>query len=340
MSELYPSDAQLNELSGASDPEQEVLYIATGESPYHTSFYKMLYRLLDVARRSGDLRVFKDGDLTFGIRAGQFMDGPTPRSFAGASAQALTNNAANWVYLTSAGVLTVNTSGLPDPATTPHLPLASIVTSAGQYAHEDITDLRGRMLYMPVGAIPRDRLQLQTSNLAMPLTSMRKGSEGNLSALLGSSADGSDLGLVSTGFGQSGSAPRLVTSSLAAGGTLAQKARFLAALPSEYQSGGAITCRVSARADACQVAATLSLAVYETNGAGGYVGNPTNLCTSPARALTGSYTTLEFSLTAPSGGPGTVLDALLTVSLNDTGGAGGAKQAQIASVCLSLPVRG
>ena len=51
-----------------------------GQSPYHVSFYKMQQRLLNVARRAGDLRVYKDGPLTFGVRTGFFMDGPTPRT--------------------------------------------------------------------------------------------------------------------------------------------------------------------------------------------------------------------------------------------------------------------
>ena len=59
MTELYPSDATLNALSGTTDAEQEVLFVTTGESPYYTSFYKMLHRLLNVARRAADLRVFK-----------------------------------------------------------------------------------------------------------------------------------------------------------------------------------------------------------------------------------------------------------------------------------------
>ena len=339
MTELYPPDAQLNQLSGSSDPQQEVLYIPTGQSPYHTSFYKMLYRLLDVGRRGGDLRVYKDGDLTFGVRAGMFMDGPTVRSFAGASAQALANNATSWIYLSSAGVLTVSTAGLPDPLTTPHVPLASIAVSAGQYLHEDITDLRGRVLYAPVGSLPRQHLQQETIDLAIPLTRLRKGSEGNLAGLLGAEASGGDLGLVSTGFGQAASAPRLVSSSLAAGGTLTQKARFLVHLPVGVQAGQAITCRVMARADACQVSATLSLAVYEMDGSGTYAGAPTNLCTSPARALTGSYGLAEFTLSAPASTQG-LLDALLTVTLDDTGGSGAAKQAHVGSVSLRLAVKG
>jgi hypothetical protein len=340
MTELYPSDNQLNLLSGAADPQQEVLYIPIGQSPYHTSFYKMLYRLLDVCRRGGDLRVYKDGDLTFGVRAGAFMNGPAPVSFAGSAGVALANNAVNWIYLTAAGALTANQTGLPDPATTPHVPLASITTAAGAYAHADVADLRGRAMYRAIGAVPRADLQLQTLDLAIPLTSLRKGSEGNLSAGLGSAADGSDLGLLSTGFGQAASAPRVVSSSLSAGGTLTQKARVLIALPVEYQAGSAITCRVAARADACQVGATVALAAYELNGTGSYAGSPTNLCTTGAQNLSSSYSTLEFALTAPAGGPGSVLDVLLTVALNDTGGSGGAKQALLASLELALPVRG
>jgi len=147
MTEVYPSDTELNALSATADTEQEVLYIPTGESPYYTSFYKMLYRLLDVARRAGDLRVYKDGELSFGVRAGRFMDGDTPRQFAGVEAQALTSNATNHVYLTANGVLTVNTSGFPLPSVTPHIPLATITTAAGAYAHGDITDHRGAAIF-------------------------------------------------------------------------------------------------------------------------------------------------------------------------------------------------
>lgn len=144
MSEQYLSDSELAALSGTSDAEQDVLYIATGESPYYLSFYKMLHRLLEVARRAGDLRVFKDGDLSFGVRAGKFMNGDTAVAYAGSLANALTDNATNYIYLTAAGVLTKNTSGFPNPSLTPHLPLATILTAAGAYAHSDITDYRGR----------------------------------------------------------------------------------------------------------------------------------------------------------------------------------------------------
>jgi len=154
MTELYPTDAQLNDLSGTTDGEQEVLFIPTGESPYYTSFYKMLYRLLDVARRAGDLRVYKDGALTCGVRPGRYLNGDGAVNYAGSTGNALANNDTNYVYLTADGTLTINTTGFPTPSETPHIPLATIVTSAGDYSINDgdITDYRGRAMLSVVGA--------------------------------------------------------------------------------------------------------------------------------------------------------------------------------------------
>ncbi len=147
MTEQYPTDAELNALSGTTDPEQDVPYPTIGESPYYTSFYKMLYRLLDVVRRAGDLRVYKEGDLTYGVRAGEFVNGDTPVSYEGSNENALTNNASNYIYLTYDGTLTVNTTGFPDPSDVPHVPLASIETSEGQYGLDDVTDYRARAIF-------------------------------------------------------------------------------------------------------------------------------------------------------------------------------------------------
>jgi len=154
MSETYPSDCELNNLSGTSDAEQEVLFVPIGESPYYTSFYKMLYRLLNVARRAGDLRVYKDGDLTFGVRAGKYFNGDTAVDYAGATGQSLTNNQTNYIYLTADGTLTVNTTGFPVPSVTPHIPLATITTSAGNYStcDGDLVDYRGRAFLTVCGS--------------------------------------------------------------------------------------------------------------------------------------------------------------------------------------------
>lgn len=154
MAEMYPSDAALNALSGTNDPEQEVLYLPIGQSPYYTSFYRMQHRLLSVARRAGDFRVFKDGDLSFGVRGGRLADGGSEAVFAGASNVSLTNNAINHVYLDGTAHVVVSTTGFPSPATTPHLPLAIIGAGSesaggvsGQYSLDDVVDVRGEGMF-------------------------------------------------------------------------------------------------------------------------------------------------------------------------------------------------
>jgi len=159
MSELYPTTNDINALSGTSDSEHEVLYPAIAESPYYTSFYKMLYRLLDLSRRAGDLRVYKDGELTFGVRAGSIAAGDTFTSYAGLAGQSLADDATNYIYLTSAGVLTINTTGFPTPSSTAHVRLATIATgtasaggASGSYDFADITDVRGSAFASILGA--------------------------------------------------------------------------------------------------------------------------------------------------------------------------------------------
>ena len=146
MAELYPSDAELNALSGTSDAEQEVHFVTTGEAPYYTSFYKFVHRLLLAARRAGDLRAYKDGDLTFGVRAGKYFNGDQLVNYSGATGQSLTNNQTNYIYLSAQGTLVVNITGFPVPSVTAHIRLATIVTAAGDYGIDDITDLRGTAL--------------------------------------------------------------------------------------------------------------------------------------------------------------------------------------------------
>jgi hypothetical protein len=176
MSELYPTDAELTALSGVSDPEQGVAYPAIGESPYYVSFYRMLYRLLDTARRAGDLRVYKDGDLSAGIRPGRFMDGDTPRQFAGAEELTLTNNATNAIYLTADGTPTVSTAGFPDPSAVAHLPLATITTAAGEYDFADIEDHRGRSLMTLLQRVTPARLDSDLRS-AVPSVAISAGDE-------------------------------------------------------------------------------------------------------------------------------------------------------------------
>jgi hypothetical protein len=150
MSETYPSNATLDALSGTVEAAQGVPFPTIGESPYYTSMYKTLNQLLLVGKLAGEFRVYQDGNLTIGVRPGQFMSGDTLRNYAGTTGQAVTDDATNYVYLTTGAVLTINTTGFPAPSATAHLPLATVVAASGAIA--SITDNRGRCTFGPVTA--------------------------------------------------------------------------------------------------------------------------------------------------------------------------------------------
>ena len=151
MAEVYPSDNEL--LNMQSDSETGVEYIPTGTSPYYLHFRKLLYRLLLGTRRANDLRVYDEGGLDIGVKAGKFWRDTELVSYEGSSGNTLADDKANiYVYLDSAGNLVTNEySSFPDMVTTPHIRLAVVSTSDGDI--ESITDARlGHNYVMPYGA--------------------------------------------------------------------------------------------------------------------------------------------------------------------------------------------
>jgi hypothetical protein len=151
MSEVYPSDNEL--LNMQYDSETGVEYIPTGTSPYYLQFRKLLYRLLLAARRANDLRVYDDGGLDIGVKAGKFWLGTEQVSYNGSSGNTLADDKENiYVYLDSAGNLVSNEyNSFPDMVTTPHIHLAIVSTSDGDI--ESITDCRmGHNFVMPYEA--------------------------------------------------------------------------------------------------------------------------------------------------------------------------------------------
>lgn len=130
MTEVYPTDSKLQAKGadgGIRDAATGLTYPGKYEDPHYIAVYKALYALARQIAALG-MEVYKDGDLTFGVRVGKFFDGDTLRTFAAVEDQALTNNATNYIYVTAAGVLTVNTTGFPVPSVTPHIRLATIAT--------------------------------------------------------------------------------------------------------------------------------------------------------------------------------------------------------------------
>jgi len=135
MSEVYPSDNDLLDL--LSDTETGVEYIPTGTAPYYLQFRKLLYRLLLATRRGNDLRLYDEGGLTFGVKAGKFWAGQTLVEYAGSSGNVLADNKANiFVYVDNAGVLHFTDYVMFPDQFSPHVRLAQITTSSG-----DITSI-------------------------------------------------------------------------------------------------------------------------------------------------------------------------------------------------------
>jgi hypothetical protein len=151
MAEVYPSDNEL--LNIQSDGQTGVEYIPTGTAPYYLHFRKLLYRLLLAAQRANDLRVYDEGGLDVGVKAGKFWLGTELISYEGSSGNTLADDKQDiYVYLNSSGTLVTDEySGFPDMATAPHIRLAQVRTSGGDI--ESISDCRaGHNIAMPYEA--------------------------------------------------------------------------------------------------------------------------------------------------------------------------------------------
>jgi hypothetical protein len=151
MAEIYPSDNEL--LNIQSESETGVEYIPTGTAPYYLHFRKLLYRLLLACRRANDLRVYDEGGLNIGVKAGKFWMGTELLSYPGSSANTLADDKAEiYIYLNSTGdLVTDEYNSFPDMASTPYIRLAIVSTSAGDI--DSITDCRtGHNFVVPYGA--------------------------------------------------------------------------------------------------------------------------------------------------------------------------------------------
>lgn len=151
MAETYPTDNEL--LNIQSDDETGVEYIPTGTAPYYLHFRKLLYRLLLATRRSNDLRVYDQGGLDIGVKAGKFWSGTQLITFEGSSGNTLADDKENiYIYLDSTGTLVTDQySDFPDMASTPHIRLAVVSTSGGDI--DSIADCRaGHNIVMPYSA--------------------------------------------------------------------------------------------------------------------------------------------------------------------------------------------
>ena len=144
MTEAYPSDNSL--LNLISDSETGVEYIETGRAPYYLEFRRLLHRLLLATRRANDLRIFDEGGLNIGVKAGQFWNGSTLVDYQGSSSNTLADDkAAIYIYLNSTGTLVIDEYSAFPAVTTNHIRLAVVTTSGGDITA--VTDYRGQHLF-------------------------------------------------------------------------------------------------------------------------------------------------------------------------------------------------
>ena len=158
-SEVYPPDATINALAGTTETDTGFAYLTIAEAPYYTTELKEQYRNQQLLAAVAGLRVADEGGVTFGVYPGKFFDGLSLRSYGGATGESLTDSATNYVYLTAAATLTVNTTGFPEQASTPHLKLATIVCASGDIT--SMTDHRNEHVF----AVPR---QISRRTITVP----------------------------------------------------------------------------------------------------------------------------------------------------------------------------
>ena len=159
MAEKFPSDADLAALSGVTDTDSGLPHPTIAQVNWYTWLLKLTDWLDRVLTRTASaLRVYQDGDLTFAVRPGRFLNGQAIVTYAGATEQALTDDDTNYIYLTAAGALTVNVTGFPLYTATPHIRLATIAVGSesaaevsSEYAPEDIADWRDIAMTQPAG---------------------------------------------------------------------------------------------------------------------------------------------------------------------------------------------
>lgn len=146
MAETELTAAQATALDGTTDSDCDFVYHSPADAAYYTAGQRQRQRLLTLAKALGNkFRVYKDGAATYGIRPGKVRSGTSTLSYTGSTGNSLTTGQTNYVWLyVSGSALTVGTSttDFPNPSTTPHLPLATIVMGATSYDYDDITDCR------------------------------------------------------------------------------------------------------------------------------------------------------------------------------------------------------
>jgi hypothetical protein len=144
---VYPASGTIAALAGTRDTKTGLHYIPTDTSPSDTptleeQFNRDKHRLALLLAVESEGQVFQENysGLTIGVCPLNYVLGGAQKSYAGATGQAVTNNATNYVYLNSSNALTMSTVSFPADITT-FVPLAIVVAASGVIT--SVTDARG-----------------------------------------------------------------------------------------------------------------------------------------------------------------------------------------------------
>jgi len=302
MTELYPTDATLDALSGGTTPPGVPLP-TIGEQPWYTAMYKALWRLATSMVPLAGLEVFAETvALKFGVREGYYRDARTVRSYAGATGQTVVDDAVNYIYLDLSGgqTLTINQSGFPD-ISAPHVPLATIATgtqsasAASGFRPVDITDYRGRCL------LGQDAVELAERHV-------------DLRELAG------DGEIVDGGWG-TGGLHRLLPA--VQNDTAVHEVRAVVELPAEYVASADVQLIVNAEVDdsggGTLGACTVDVEAYELAD-DGTVG--ADLCATAAQSIDTAAADDAFTITDAGLAPGDRLQVYVRTTVIENADAG------------------
>ncbi len=140
--EAYPSDAAVSQLDGTMDQRTGLGYIAKGTGPASVPSYEIQYNRRE-QRANARLSVateglvVDEGGLSIGVFPCNYSLGDQHKRFAGATAQAVPDDATRYAYIDAVNALQIATAYPSDAAT--FVPLAKVITSSGAMTIEPQT---------------------------------------------------------------------------------------------------------------------------------------------------------------------------------------------------------
>lgn len=182
--------------------------------------------------------------------------------------------------------------------------------------------------------IARSKLALETKKFVIPLSDLRVWDA--VATNLPGTAAADDLAFNGGTFGTS--SPTIRTDDVKASNTT-RRARFLVALPAEYEPAGTVTIRANAGmiTTVSDTTATIDFEVYES-GKDTTIGS--DLCATAATTINSlTFGSKDFSVTASGLVAGDLLDVRMTIAIND-GATVTAVIGAVGSIELLCQVRG